>query len=144
MYSDLMDGRDGLLSVAMERHFEFSSYRRAVFSTMLVLFELSHPEDQNVFMCSSCNLHFTKGYRCQECTSLDMCGTCQDMERHIHEMSPIETKKNQLSEQALIQYKVALVDGVIHSVKCSYVDCKYGPCEQVRKLKEHVKVSFNM
>lgn len=61
IYTDLMDGRDGLLSVAMERHYEFSSHRRAMFSTMLMLFEISHPDDQNVFMCSSCNLHFSKG-----------------------------------------------------------------------------------
>jgi len=61
LYADLMDGRDGLLSVAMEKHYEYSSDRRALFSTMLLLFELRHPEDQNIFMCSNCNLHFTKG-----------------------------------------------------------------------------------
>lgn len=61
VYSDLMDGRDGLLSVAMERHYEFSSYRRAMFSTMLVLYALTHPDREKVFMCTHCSVHFTKG-----------------------------------------------------------------------------------
>lgn len=143
MYSDLMDGRDGLLSVAMERHYEFSSYRRAMFSTMLVLFELSYPENQSVFMCSNCNLHFTRGFRCLQCGTLDSCATCHDIERHKHEMVPIETRKNELSQLSLFQYKHALVDGVIHAVKCKDDACKYGTCQTFKQLRKHIDVSLN-
>lgn len=37
---DLMDGRDAFLTLAREKHFEFSSLRRAKFSTMALLYEL--------------------------------------------------------------------------------------------------------
>ncbi|ODN00683.1 CREB-binding protein [Orchesella cincta] len=141
LYADLMDGRDGLLSVAMERHYEFSSYRRAMFSTMLLLFELSHSEDQNVFMCSSCNLHFTKGFRCMECesesASVDMCPTCHDTERHIHDMTQIETKRNQTSQTSLLQLRMALVIGVLHAYTCFDDSCTRSTCQQYKQLYSH-------
>lgn len=37
---DLMDGRDAFLTMAREKHFEFSTLRRAKFSTMALLYEL--------------------------------------------------------------------------------------------------------
>lgn len=37
---DLMDGRDAFLTMAREKHFEFSSLRRAKYSTMALLYEL--------------------------------------------------------------------------------------------------------
>lgn len=37
---DLMDGRDAFLTLAREKHYEFSSLRRAKFSTMALLYDL--------------------------------------------------------------------------------------------------------
>lgn len=37
---DLMDGRDAFLTLAREKHYEFSSLRRAKFSSVALLFEL--------------------------------------------------------------------------------------------------------
>ncbi|CAL8100581.1 unnamed protein product [Orchesella dallaii] len=145
LYADLMDGRDGLLSVAMERHYEFSSYRRAMFSTMLLLFELSHSDqDQNVFMCSCCNLHFTKGFRCLQCesesASVDMCSSCHDTERHIHDMKQIESNTNYASPTFHFKLRLALVFGVIHAVNCCDAACERSTCQQFKKLIEHSSV----
>lgn len=69
-----------------------------------------------------------------------MCETCQDIERHIHDMTPIATTKDVISQSKLLQLKTTLVDGIIHAVKCSNATCKYGPCEDFKKLKAHVNV----
>lgn len=37
---DLMDGRDAFLTLAREKHYEFSSLRRTKFSTMALLYDL--------------------------------------------------------------------------------------------------------
>lgn len=41
---DLMDGRDAFLTLAREKHYEFSSLRRAKFSSVALLFELHNSE----------------------------------------------------------------------------------------------------
>ena len=37
---DLMDGRDAFLTMAREKHFEFSSLRRCKYSTLVLIYEL--------------------------------------------------------------------------------------------------------
>ena len=37
---DLMDGRDAFLTMARDRHYEFSSLRRCKYSTLALLYEL--------------------------------------------------------------------------------------------------------
>jgi len=54
---DLMDGRDAFLTLAREKHFEFSSLRRAKFSTMALLYELHNSGTYWLF------LHFWLSFR---------------------------------------------------------------------------------
>ncbi|OON17909.1 hypothetical protein X801_06244 [Opisthorchis viverrini] len=49
VHSELMDSRDAFLQMARERHLEFSSLRRAKYSTMVLLYEL-HMEQRQSFM----------------------------------------------------------------------------------------------
>jgi len=44
-----MDGRDAFLTLARDKHFEFSSLRRAQFSTLSMLYEL-HNQGQDKFV----------------------------------------------------------------------------------------------
>ena len=51
-----MDGRDAFLTMARERHYEFSSLRRCKYSTMSLLYELhTQGNDKFVYTCNSCN-----------------------------------------------------------------------------------------
>ena len=52
---DLMDGRDNFLTMAREKHHEFSSLRRAKFSTMNLLYELHNSSKCQSFQ--SCPVH---------------------------------------------------------------------------------------
>lgn len=65
---DLMDGRDAFLTLAREKHYEFSSLRRAMFSTMALLYELHNQgKDSFVYTCNSCKAHVETRYHCSVC-----------------------------------------------------------------------------
>ena len=65
---DLMDGRDAFLSMARERHYEFSSFRRAKFSSMAMLYELhTQSQDKFVYTCNSCKNNVETRYHCTQC-----------------------------------------------------------------------------
>ena len=66
--NDLMDGRDAFLAIAREKHYEFSSLRRAQFSTMAMLYELHNQgKDHFVYTCNHCKAHVETRYHCSVC-----------------------------------------------------------------------------
>ena len=68
MNCDIMDGRDAFLTLAREKHYEFSSLRRAKFSTMAMLVELHNQGgDRFVYSCNMCKRHVETRYHCNEC-----------------------------------------------------------------------------
>lgn len=68
MNCDIMDGRDAFLTLAREKHYEFSSLRRAKFSTMAMLVELhNNGADRFVYSCNICKRHVETRYHCNEC-----------------------------------------------------------------------------
>lgn len=65
---DLMDGRDAFLTMAREKHYEFSSFRRAKFSSMAMLYELhTQSQDKFVYTCNSCKNGVETRYHCTIC-----------------------------------------------------------------------------
>lgn len=65
---DLMDGRDAFLTMARERHYEFSSLRRAKYSSMALLYELHNQgKDNFVYTCNNCKAHVETRYHCSIC-----------------------------------------------------------------------------
>jgi len=69
MNNDLMDGRDAFLTLARERHYEFSSLRRAKYSTLGMLYELHQQASKDSFMhlCSVCKANVETRYHCSTC-----------------------------------------------------------------------------
>lgn len=68
MNCDLMDGRDAFLTLARDKHFEFSSLRRAQFSTLCMLYELHNQgNDKFVYTCNNCKNHVETRYHCTVC-----------------------------------------------------------------------------
>lgn len=65
---DLMDGRDAFLTLARERHYEFSSLRRTNYSTLALLYELHNQgHDKFIYTCNNCNRHVETRYHCNNC-----------------------------------------------------------------------------
>jgi len=66
--NDLMDGRDAFLMLARDKHYEFSSLRRAKFSSMAMLYELhTQARDSFVYTCNSCHANVDTRYHCSVC-----------------------------------------------------------------------------
>lgn len=65
---DLMDGRDAFLSLCREKHYEFSSLRRAKYSTMAMLYELHNQgQDRFVYTCNKCKRAVETRFHCTVC-----------------------------------------------------------------------------
>ena len=65
---DLMDGRDAFLTMAREKHYEFSSLRRAKWSTMAMLIELhTSGHDKFTYQCNQCRNNVETRYQCTVC-----------------------------------------------------------------------------
>ena len=65
---ELMDGRDAFLTLAREKHYEFSSLRRAMLSTMALTYELNtQGKDNFVYTCNDCKAHVETRYHCSVC-----------------------------------------------------------------------------
>ena len=64
----IMDGQDNFLTLSREKHWEFSSLRRAKFSTMAMLVEL-HYEGSDLFVhnCNLCNKQIIRRFHCTVC-----------------------------------------------------------------------------
>lgn len=68
MSCDLMDGRDAFLTLSRDKHWEFSSLRRAKYSTMCMMFDLHNQgQDRFVYSCNLCKRHVETRYHCSEC-----------------------------------------------------------------------------
>lgn len=66
--SELMDGRDTFLNRAREEHWEFSSLRRAKYSTMNFCYALHTQEQDNKDMSYTCNrCNNGASYHCPQC-----------------------------------------------------------------------------
>ncbi|VEN43169.1 unnamed protein product [Callosobruchus maculatus] len=147
---DLMDGRDAFLTLAREKHYEFSSLRRAKFSTMSMLYELHNQgQDKFVYTCNSCKTHVETRYHCTFCEDFDLCVQCYEKEGHPHKMdklgfgiddgsSPSDSKANpgearKLSIQRCIQ-------SLVHACQCRDANCRLPSCQKMKRVVQHTKV----
>jgi hypothetical protein len=68
---DLMDTRASFLMFCRERRLEFSSLRRAKFSSMVILHRLHCEQEgeggRRIFKCQMCSVKMTQCYTCSEC-----------------------------------------------------------------------------
>ncbi|XP_019752940.1 CREB-binding protein-like [Hippocampus comes] len=65
---DMMDGRDSFLTLARDKHWEFSSLRRCKWSTMCMLVELHNQgQDRFVYTCNECKHHVETRWHCTIC-----------------------------------------------------------------------------
>ncbi len=60
---DLMNGRDEFLNFARDKHYEFSSLRRAKYSSLALLFELHTQKSENfIYTCNKCSCQMQNRY----------------------------------------------------------------------------------
>uniref|UniRef100_A0A672QN56 histone acetyltransferase n=1 Tax=Sinocyclocheilus grahami TaxID=75366 RepID=A0A672QN56_SINGR len=147
---DLMDGRDAFLTLARDKHWEFSSLRRCKWSTMCMLVELHNQgQDRFVYTCNECKHHVETRWHCTVCEDFDLCISCYNTKGHEHQMvkwglgldddnsqngeaskSPQESRR--LSIQRCIQ-------SLVHACQCRNANCSLPSCQKMKRVVQHTK-----
>ncbi|CAF1251204.1 unnamed protein product [Rotaria sp. Silwood1] len=151
---ELMETRDAFLNFARDKHYEFSSLRRAKFSTRALLYELHRlTTDKFIYNCNICQQQCDIHYHCAMCEDFDLCEKCYNMEpKHEHKMerfvsSLVEycdrnsSNRNdesvvnlQLQRQQFIQ---RCIEALLHAVNCRDANCLKRDCFRYKCSIQH-------
>ncbi|XP_078274123.1 CREB-binding protein-like isoform X7 [Rhinoraja longicauda] len=148
---DLMDGRDAFLTIARDKHLEFSSVRRAKWSTMCMLVELHNQgQDRFVYTCNECKHHVETRWHCTVCEDYDLCVNCHNIKGHEHKMvkwglglddessnqpDPL-SKSPQESRRLSIQ---RCIQSLVHACQCRNANCSLPSCQKMKRVVQHTK-----
>ncbi|EMP41855.1 hypothetical protein UY3_00890 [Chelonia mydas] len=148
---DLMDGRDAFLTLARDKHLEFSSLRRAQWSTMCMLVELhTQSQDRFVYTCNECKHHVETRWHCTVCEDYDLCITCYNTKNHDHKMEKLglglddESNNQQTattqspgdSRHLSIQ---RCNQSLVHACQCRNANCSLPSCQKMKRVVQHTK-----
>ncbi|XP_065159068.1 CREB-binding protein isoform X2 [Atheta coriaria] len=148
---DLMDGRDAFLTMAREKHYEFSSLRRAKYSTMSMLYELHNQgQDKFVYTCNNCKGHVETRYHCTVCDDYDLCIQCYEKDGHPHKMeklglglddesSPGDSKQANPQEARKLSIQ-RCIQSLVHACQCRDANCRLTSCCKMKRVVTHTKV----
>jgi E1A/CREB-binding protein len=148
---DLMDGRDAFLTMARDRHYEFSSMRRAQFSTLCMLWELHNQgQDKFVYTCNSCKTHVETRYHCTVCDDFDLCIICYEKDKHPHRMeklgfdlddgsSPGDTKQANPQEARKLSIQ-RCIQSLVHACQCRDANCRLPSCQKMKRVVTHTRI----
>ncbi|KAA0194450.1 CREB-binding protein [Fasciolopsis buskii] len=155
VHSELMDSRDAFLQMARERHLEFSSLRRAKFSTMVLLYEL-HMELRQSFMynCNVCGAQIETRWHCNECEEYDLCSRCYKTENHPHPMvkyglgidedsASSEGAGDRASGASSTADRRSSIErcikSLLHACQCRDANCRMQTCTQMKRVLCHAR-----
>uniref|UniRef100_A0A671K317 histone acetyltransferase n=1 Tax=Sinocyclocheilus anshuiensis TaxID=1608454 RepID=A0A671K317_9TELE len=151
MACDLMDGRDAFLTLARDKHLEFSSLRRAKWSSMCMLVELhNQSQDRFVYTCNECKHHVETRFHCTVCEDYDLCITCYNTKGHEHKMEKLglgldDESNNQSagstqnpgdSRRLSIQ---RCIQSLVHACQCRNANCSLPSCQKMKRVVQHTK-----
>ncbi|KAM9394002.1 histone acetyltransferase p300 isoform 2-T2 [Pholidichthys leucotaenia] len=151
MACDLMDGRDAFLTLARDKHLEFSSLRRSKWSSMCMLVELhNQSQDRFVYTCNECKHHVETRYHCTVCEDYDLCITCYNTKGHEHKMDKLglgldDDSNNQVaaatqspgdSRRLSIQ---RCIQSLVHACQCRNANCSLPSCQKMKRVVQHTK-----
>ncbi|XP_054851463.1 CREB-binding protein isoform X2 [Eublepharis macularius] len=148
---DLMDGRDAFLTLARDKHWEFSSLRRSKWSTLCMLVELhTQGQDRFVYTCNECKHHVETRWHCTVCEDYDLCINCYNTKNHEHKMvkwglgldddsssqGDQQSKSPQESRRLSIQ---RCIQSLVHACQCRNANCSLPSCQKMKRVVQHTK-----
>merc|ERR1719509_152460 len=154
MACDLMDGRDSFLTIAKEKHYEFSSLRRCKFSTLALLYELhcqvnnEMGQDKFVYNCNTCVKSVETRYHCTVCDDFDLCVACYQKNGHPHKMEKlgfdldggggeaVPTNNPQEARKLSIQ---RCIQSLVHACQRRDANCRLPSCHKMKRVVSHTK-----
>nr|UYO08131.1 CBP1 [Bursaphelenchus xylophilus] len=144
--SELMDGRDIFLNRAREEHWEFSSLRRAKYSTLNFCHALHTQDNKDMtYTCNNCSGN-TATWHCTVCEDYDLCHTCHGEVQHEHKMEKInslidvDNKSNDASNSRNNESVKRCIQSLVHAVQCRDSNCRRTTCHKMKKVVQHTKL----
>ncbi|UJR31544.1 hypothetical protein I4U23_019032 [Adineta vaga] len=145
---DLMESRDAFLNFSREKHCEFSSLRRAKYSTMISLIDLhSSTADKVSHTCNACRQQCDIRYHCTVCEDYDLCSKCYLTIKHEHRMersddtnettTNSDTPVNTTQQKQVTMQK--MLDAIRHAIQCRNANCIYKHCSPCKRLLQHTR-----
>lgn len=147
---DLMDGRDAFLTLARDKHYEFSSLRRCKFSSMAMLYDLHNQgTDRFVYTCNNCKSQVETRYHCTVCDDFDLCVPCYEKDGHVHKMeklgfdlddgsSPSDAKQDN-PQEARKQSIQRCIQSLVHACQCRDANCRLQSCQKMKRVVNHTR-----
>ncbi|XP_077560859.1 CREB-binding protein-like [Haemaphysalis longicornis] len=139
----LMEGRDSFLTFAREKHYEFSSLRRAKYSSMALLYELHNQRlSRFTYTCIGCKSHVEPRHHCAVCDDFHLCVACYDREGHAHKIdlegSPfvVDLKQNDSEKSQLLSFQ-RCIRRLLHAVQCQDANCTLQGCRNMKRQVQH-------
>ncbi|CDQ86744.1 unnamed protein product [Oncorhynchus mykiss] len=151
MACDLMDGRDAFLTLARDKHLEFSSLRRSKWSSMCMLVELhNQSQDRFVYTCNECKGHVETRYHCTVCEDYDLCITCYNTKGHIHKMEKLglglDDESNNAASSSIANpgdsRRLSIqrcIQSLVHACQCRNANCSLPSCQKMKRVVQHTK-----
>ena len=146
--SELMECRDTFLSRARERHLEFSSLRRAKFSTLAFLYDI-HTENKDVFIycCSSCRKEIEAPRQCKMCPNYFLCEDCFTARGHQHPMKQIIVSEDNAGTAAVQQSDRLKMERCVELLKhtsiCRDANCRNQACWDMKRRLGHFQTQHD-
>ncbi|XP_052796528.1 histone lysine acetyltransferase CREBBP-like isoform X2 [Mya arenaria] len=149
MSCELMDGRDNLLTLARDKHYEFSSLRRAKFSSIALLYELHNQGKESfVYTCNTCEAQVETRWHCSVCTDFDLCNTCYQKDGHNHKMDRLgfdlddgsSGNGKQDPQENRRQSIQRCIQSLVHACGCRDANCRLPSCHKMKRVVAHTKV----
>ena len=145
---DLLDTREAFLGFARHKDYEFSSLRRAKFSTMALLYELhTSTTYRSRYMCNTCQQQCDIRYHCTVCKDFDLCEKCYNLEpKHEHNMerSVSSIVKGCINDQSITssqsqrqQSMQRCIETLLHAVNCRNTACVNRACSRYKRVIKH-------
>ncbi|CAA7027415.1 unnamed protein product [Microthlaspi erraticum] len=148
MESEIFDNRQAFLSLCQGNNYQYDTLRRAKHSSMMILYHLHNPTAPAFpTTCTICQqeIENAQGWRCQVCTSYDVCNACYSKAsfNHPHDLisrsSATETSVQE-NGQANQNYQIMLQkikEVLIHVPTCRSTRCQNRWCHGVKMLLRH-------
>lgn len=158
--TEMFESRQQILNYCQANHFQFDELRRAKHTTMMILFQLHHPNAPKFIpQCGACNGEIAHGtrYHCNDCINYDLCQDCYDdfitgsmadletTDRHNskHTFIPVDAEaeldvqKNREERSRSIKVHLELL---AHAASCDGPPaCTLNNCPRMKDLFEHVR-----
>ncbi|OZC06354.1 hypothetical protein X798_06658 [Onchocerca flexuosa] len=141
--SDLMDGRDTFLTRARDEHWEFSSLRRAKYSTICFCHALHNQEKSEglSYTCNSCQ--GTAIWHCTTCEDFDLCNKCYETMSHPHKLEKVSTlveveDKHDASNSRTESIQ-RCIQSLVHACQCRDANCRRSTCHKMKRVVQHTK-----